>query len=172
MSRRIQTFVAVGSNIHPEDRIPRCLDLLGTIPETEVEAISSWYRTRPWGLETQPDFINLVVGLGTGLSPRDLLRATQAIEIRLGRVREAINGPRTIDLDILLFGDWISEEADLRIPHPGLLLRDFMLIPLVEIAPDVPHPDRGRPVRELTGEIRYRQIIEKRPGTGSGSGSG
>lgn len=154
-----RAFVAIGSNIHPEHHIQQGLHWLGAIPDTRLNRVSSWYRTRPWGLESQPDFINLVAGLHTQLAPRELLLATQSIEQRLGRVRGETNGPRTIDLDILLFGDRVCSEPDLHIPHPGLLLRDFMLIPLVEIAPDFPHPELGRPVGELTGRILHHQII-------------
>ncbi len=163
MAEEALIFVAVGSNVEPMDNIPRCLDELRNIPDSTLLAVSSWYRTSPWGIEDQPEFVNLVVGLESRLPPRELLRETQAIEARLGRVRAQRNGPRTIDLDILLFGDRILDEDDLRIPHPGLTLRDFMLIPLIELAPDAMHPERSRPVRDLGGEISYRQIISPLP---------
>ena len=163
MNQTMLAFVAIGSNIEPGQNIARGLAMLEEIPATRVVARSSWYRTRPWGLEAQPDFVNLVVSLATSLSPPELLRATQSIETRLERVRTLKNGPRTIDLDILLLGDRIWDDGDLKIPHPGLLLRDFMLIPLVEIAPDVRHPEWGLPVRDLSDEIRYRQILRENP---------
>lgn len=114
-------------------------------------------------MEAQADFINLVVGVQTQLSARALLEATQAIEARLQRTRTVKNGPRTIDLDILLFGDLVLDEADLRIPHPALAHRDFMLLPLIEIAPDALHPEFGLPVSALTDQIRFRQILGKGP---------
>lgn len=163
MSQDSIAYVAIGSNIAPFRQIPRCLDLLHGIPASGVCAESSWYRTRPWGIETQPDFINLVVGLRTRLSPLGLLRETQGIEVKLKRRRGLKNGPRTIDLDILLFGQLILKESHLQVPHPGLLLRDFMLTPLIEIAPDAVHPEHGLPVSQLAGEIRYRQIIDRSP---------
>lgn len=159
MCTETRVYIAIGSNIEPRKQIPRCLDLLRRMRESTLIAISPWYRTRPWGIKDQPDFVNLVVGMDTCLGPRALLGETQAIETHLDRVRGRRNGPRTIDLDILLFGDLILAEADLRIPHPGLLQRDFMLVPLLEIAPDTVHPGRGLPVRQLGGEVRHRQIV-------------
>jgi 2-amino-4-hydroxy-6-hydroxymethyldihydropteridine diphosphokinase len=159
MNRETRAFIAIGSNIEPERHIALGLEALTRVQATRIGAVSSWYRTRPWGLEAQAEFINLVVEVWTRLTPPALLEATQAIEIRLGRVREQVNGPRTLDLDILLYGERIDDTPELRLPHPGLLLRDFMLIPLLEIAPEVIHPERGRPIAELTDEIRYRQII-------------
>lgn len=158
-----RVYLAIGSNIAPHDNIRRCLGHLRTTQETRLLALSSCYRTSPWGMESQPDFVNLVAELSTDLAPLDLLRATQEIEQRLGRTRALENGPRTIDLDILLYDSLITDDAALQIPHPGLLLRDFMLVPLIEIAPEVLHPERRRPLKTLTGEIRYRQILEKRP---------
>lgn len=154
-------WLAIGSNIDPLANIGSCLDLLERIPGTRIHAQSSWYRTRPWGMESQPDFINLVVEMRTGLSPWALLERTQDIEQRLARSRTVENGPRTIDLDILLFGDQLISEERLRIPHPGLLLRDFMLMPLIEIAPEAYHPERALTVSRLMQEIRYHQIIER-----------
>ena len=156
-------YVAIGSNIDPDANVRHGLWLLRRIPATRVVAESSHYRTAPWGMEAQPDFVNLVVGLETALPPLDLLRATQEIEQRLARRRTLKNGPRTIDLDILLYDAQVLDAPGLKIPHPGLLLRDFMLVPLIEIAPDVVHPLRRLPLRALTDEIRYRQILRKLP---------
>lgn len=159
MNDNMTAFLAIGSNIDPLIHIPYCLSMLRKLSCLSMYIESSWYRTRPWGIESQPDFINLVVGLRTEISPLELLRKTQSIEASLGRTRIISNGPRTIDLDILLYGDCILNTTELRLPHPGLLIRDFMLIPLIEIAPDTLHPERGIAVSELVDEIRYRQII-------------
>lgn len=161
MSQDTRAFIAVGSNIEPERHIALGLEALTKLQATRIGAISSWYRTRPWGLETQAEFINLVAEVRTRLTPLELLEATQTIETRLGRVRAQTNGPRTLDLDLLLHGERLHDTPELRLPHPGLLLRDFMLIPLLEIAPEVIHPERGRPIAELTSEIRYHQIIDR-----------
>lgn len=158
-----KAYIALGSNIEPNLNIPQCLDLLREIPDSTLTDESSWYRTSPWGLREQADFVNLVVGLTTGLSVRALLRATQDIERRLARTRGRENGPRTIDLDILLFGSVRLNAVDLTIPHPGLLIRDFMLIPLIEIAPETVYPGQQRPISDLTGQIRYRQILDTYP---------
>lgn len=163
MSRETRAFIAIGSNIEPEYHIALGLEALTGVRATRIGAVSSWYRTRPWGLEAQAEFINLVAEVRTRLTPTALLAATQGIETRLGRVRAQVNGPRTLDLDILLYGERIEDTPELRLPHPGLLLRDFMLIPLMEIAPEVMHPERGRPIAELTDEICYRQIIDRIP---------
>lgn len=163
MRKTTQTFLAIGSNLDPFWHIPHCLEQLKRLPDSQLSVVSAWYRTRPWGIEAQPEFINLVVGLTTRLSPQELLRETQAIERELQRVQGLKNGPRTIDLDILLFGERIVDEPMLRIPHPGLLLRDFMLTPLIEVAPMVIHPERGVAVSALTDTVCYRQIIERLP---------
>lgn len=161
MQCRTIAYIAIGSNIEPRVNVERCLRLLARLPQSHPIATSAWYRTRPWGIEAQPEFINLVVGLETPLSAGQLLRATQAIEQRLARVRGQRYGPRTIDLDILLFADAVLQGPDLTLPHPALLERDFMLVPLLEIAPDLRHPVAGLPLRDLTERIRYRQIIER-----------
>ena len=163
MTERCRVFIAIGSNIEPTRHIPLAIDRLRALPETELLAVSGWYRTRPWGIEDQPEFVNLAAGLETGLTPATLLAETQAIERDLGRVRELRNGPRTIDLDLLLFGDLILDEPALRLPHPGLIERDFMLIPLIEIAPDAIHPALGLRLGELTDGLRERQIIARLP---------
>ncbi len=126
-------YIAVGSNIDPLRNIPCCLELLRMIPNSRLTRESSWYLTSPWGLASQPDFINLVIALATRLSPHQLLGETQAIETRLERLREIKNGPRTIDLDLLLFGDTILATRDLRDSasrftapglHAGTIVRD------------------------------------------------
>jgi len=155
----VSVFIAVGSNIEPEQNMALSLEHLKTLQGFTLTQKSSWYKTRPWGVENQDHFLNLVVGGQTTLSPRELLRATQQIENTLGRKRIIKNGPRNIDLDLLLYGDQIIKEPDLVIPHVGLLERDFMLVPLIEIAPLVIHPKFQKPVRELTGLIQYQQIL-------------
>jgi 2-amino-4-hydroxy-6-hydroxymethyldihydropteridine diphosphokinase len=114
-------------------------------------ARSSLYSTEPVGYAAQPRFVNAVIALETELTPRELLRAVMGIEQEFGRDRTAglANGPRTLDLDILLFGDLSISEPDLEIPHPRLTERAFALVPLKEIAPQAIHPRTGSTVAQL-----------------------
>ncbi len=110
---------------------------------------SSWYLTRPVGLDDPEWFINGVILLETGQSPRELLETLLKIESRLGRERTIKWGPRTMDLDILFFDDRVIREVDLVIPHPELEKRRFVLDPLEEIAPDLIHPGFNKTIKEL-----------------------
>nr|WP_277929536.1 2-amino-4-hydroxy-6-hydroxymethyldihydropteridine diphosphokinase [Lysobacter sp. M2-1] len=120
----------------------RALDVL---PQTRLLRASRLYRSRAWGVETQPDFINAVAMLESRLPARSLLDELLAIERAHGRERaaEVRWGPRTLDLDLLLHGDSIIDEPGLRVPHPHLHERAFALLPLVEVAPDAVIPGRG-----------------------------
>ena len=112
---------------------------------------SRWYRTAPWGLTDQPDFVNLCVAAETDLSARALLDLAQAVETALGRERTIRWGPRMIDIDILVYGDEHMNEPDLTIPHPRLTERAFVLVPLLDIAAD--RLIGGRPVRDWAAAI-------------------
>ncbi|RNE90527.1 2-amino-4-hydroxy-6-hydroxymethyldihydropteridine diphosphokinase [Marichromatium sp. AB32] len=162
MPPELQAFISIGSNIAPTQNIICSLEMLQTMPQTRLKRRSSWYRTRPWGIENQAEFINLVVEVETALDPETLLEHTQTIEQRLNRHRTVRNGPRTIDLDLLLHGDRVLTLPHLTLPHPGLHQRDFMLIPLLEIAPEAHHPTLG-PLQALRDAVSYRQIIEPLP---------
>jgi 2-amino-4-hydroxy-6-hydroxymethyldihydropteridine diphosphokinase len=121
-----------------------------------VTARSSLYSTEPVGFADQPRFVNAVVALQTNLAPRTLIESLLAIEREFGRDRSAClrNGPRTLDLDILLFGDRVVREPDLEIPHPRLAVRAFVLVPLAEIAPRVIDPISGSAVGQLLQSLR------------------
>lgn len=110
---------------------------------------SSLYRTAPWGYSEQNDFLNQVVILNTTLLPHELLTKTIEIEVELGRLRKIVNGPRTIDIDILFYNDLEVITNDLIIPHPRLHLRKFTLIPLNEIIPDYTHPTFNKTIAQL-----------------------
>jgi 2-amino-4-hydroxy-6-hydroxymethyldihydropteridine diphosphokinase len=137
-------YVALGANLgDPVAAVQAALAALAGLPDSRVVRASSLYRTAPVGLSNQPDFINAVAALETALAPEALLDALFAIEAGFGRVRAAKNGPRTIDLDLLLHGDLELAQPRLTLPHPRLHLRAFVLVPLAEIAPDLRLPRRG-----------------------------
>lgn len=140
-------FIALGSNLDdPRAQVERGFDALAALPRTALTARSRMFRTPPWGMLEQPDFVNAVAKLATTLSPRALLDALLGIEARAGRVRDVPNGPRVLDLDLLLYGDCSLREAGLAIPHPRLQQRAFVLLPLADLAPDLEVPGQGRVV--------------------------
>ena len=142
----VVAYVGVGSNLaRPASRVHRAFALLATLPATRVLRCSSLYRTRPIGRVAQPDFINAACAIETALAPGALLEALLALEAGEGRVRtpENVGGPRTLDLDLLLYGDAQIHTAGLDVPHPRLHERAFVLYPLAEIAPDLIIPGHG-----------------------------
>lgn len=146
----VAAFIGLGSNLDdPRQQVARALAELAGLPETTLAAQSGLYRSAPMGPPDQPAYINAVARLETRLAPEALLDALQAIEVRHARVRSGERwGPRTLDLDILLYGDARIDSPRLQVPHPGLAERNFVLQPLAEIAPDLDVPGAG-PLREL-----------------------
>jgi 2-amino-4-hydroxy-6-hydroxymethyldihydropteridine diphosphokinase len=137
-------FVGIGANLEdPVRQVKQAIGELGGIEQTRVLGVSSLYRSAPVGFAGQPDFINAVVRLQTGLSPHELLDALHVIEQRHGRQRSVRNAPRTLDLDLLLFGTRVLNEESLTLPHPRMHERAFVLVPLAEIAADVALPGRA-----------------------------
>lgn len=138
-----RVYIALGSNLaDPLHQVQNALDALAAIPDSQLVATSSLYRTPPYGPPDQPDYLNAVIALDTRLAPEALLDHTQRIELEQGRVRKAERwGPRTLDLDILLFGDQTINSTRLTVPHYDMKNRAFMLLPLAEIAADVRFPD-------------------------------
>ncbi|ELA0827539.1 2-amino-4-hydroxy-6-hydroxymethyldihydropteridine diphosphokinase [Klebsiella quasipneumoniae] len=136
-------YIALGSNLaSPLTQVQAAIHALGEIPHSRVVNVSSFYRTPPLGPQDQPDYLNAAVALETTLSPEALLDHTQRIELQQGRVRKAERwGPRTLDLDIMLFGDALINSERLTVPHYDMRNRGFMLWPLFEIAPDLHFPD-------------------------------
>lgn len=137
-----RVYIALGSNLaNPLHQVQSALNALAELPQTKLIATSSLYRTPPLGPQDQPDYLNAVVALNTDLSAENLLDHTQKIELEHGRVRKDERwGPRTLDLDILLFGDEIINTERLTVPHYDMKNRQFMLYPLAEIAPELHFP--------------------------------
>lgn len=138
-----RVWLALGSNLsEPLQQVSAALDALAKLLQTQLIACSSYYRSCPFGPQDQPDFLNAVVALDTTLTPETLLDHTQAIELLHGRTRKAPRwGPRTLDLDILLFGNRIITTSRLTVPHYDMYNREFMLYPLAELAPNLHFPD-------------------------------
>lgn len=155
---RTRAYVALGANIgEPVRHLRAAVVDLDALPDTTVVARSSLYRSAPVGLINQPDFINAVIAVDTALNPIELLRALLAIEARHGRVRSIPNAPRTLDLDLLLYGDSRMSSPELTLPHPRMHQRAFVLLPLVEIAPDAIIPGHG-PAQNCLPAVSHQAI--------------
>ncbi|MBP2196527.1 2-amino-4-hydroxy-6-hydroxymethyldihydropteridine diphosphokinase [Pantoea cypripedii] len=154
-----RVYLALGSNLaDPLHQVDAALAALDAIPQTTRVATSSLYRTPPYGPQDQPDYLNAVVALETGLTAESLLDQTQRIELEHGRVRKAERwGPRTLDLDILLFGDAVINTPRLTVPHYDIHNRAFMLLPLLELAPQLTFPD-GTPLAPLLATLDQSEI--------------
>lgn len=142
-----RTFIGIGSNLDdPERQVRAAIDALARLPSTTFDRSSGLYRTMAWGDVQQPDFINAVVELQTGLTALELLAALQSLEDAAGRVRDPGRpwGPRELDLDLLWFGGETIETEELVVPHPRMHERAFVLQPLSELEPMLELPGRGR----------------------------
>ncbi|PPI87988.1 2-amino-4-hydroxy-6-hydroxymethyldihydropteridine diphosphokinase [Candidatus Pantoea edessiphila] len=140
------TYLALGSNLnHPMHQIKTALKEIDKIPKTKRIATSQIYCTLPYGLKNQDNYLNMVVALKTKLSPNNLLKLLQEIELKQGRIRYIERwGPRTIDIDIMLFENKLINTNDLIIPHYDMINRVFMLLPLVQISPNIILPNGKR----------------------------
>jgi 2-amino-4-hydroxy-6-hydroxymethyldihydropteridine diphosphokinase len=137
-----RVFVGLGSNLNdPVQQVQSALTQLAQLPKTQWIRTSSLYHSAPMGVTAQPDFINAVAEFYSALPPLELLTQLLALEQQHGRVRKQHWGERTLDLDLLLYGNEIITSATLTVPHAGLKQRDFVLVPLAEIAPDLILPD-------------------------------
>ncbi|OGA16664.1 MAG: 2-amino-4-hydroxy-6-hydroxymethyldihydropteridine diphosphokinase [Betaproteobacteria bacterium RIFCSPLOWO2_02_FULL_65_20] len=155
-----RAYVGLGANLgDPRSQIRAAFEALANIPATRLAGQSSFYRSAPLGYAGQPDFINAVAQVQTGLAPRALLDALLAIELALGRKRSHANAPRTLDLDLLLYDQMVIDEPGLRVPHPRMHTRAFVLAPLAEIAPEIEIPGQG-PIAPLLAACTG-QTIEK-----------
>lgn len=158
-----KVYIGLGSNIGDRKTIlTRALFLIGGLKGVSINRKSSLYETIPWGKTDQDDFINQVIEIETELQPLELLHQLQAIEIKLGRRREVHWGPRDIDLDVLLYGGETIDHEELKIPHPYMMQRLFVLIPLAEIDPDLVFPDGSKIGEVLAGLIKSADVGDLR----------
>ncbi|HET7174888.1 MAG TPA: 2-amino-4-hydroxy-6-hydroxymethyldihydropteridine diphosphokinase [Gammaproteobacteria bacterium] len=156
----VTAYVGIGSNLDgPAAHVTRAFDDLSRLPDTRVIARSPLYMSPPMGPQGQPDFINAVAALETGLGARVLMQALLGIESRHGRHRDGTRwGPRSLDLDLLLYGDTVSDAPELVLPHPGIHERAFVLYPLADIAPGLVIPGSGT-VEELRARRPDARVV-------------
>jgi len=156
----MQVYLGLGSNLGDRQaNLARALKLLGE--RLHIELVSSLYETEPVDYTEQPLFLNAICRAQTELGPMQLLSLVKGIEASLGRVPSFPNAPRPIDIDIIFYGDRVMETPDLTIPHPRLEERAFVLIPLLEVAPDLRHPVSGMHIRDLAARVGGREGVKK-----------
>ena len=159
----VRAVIALGSNLDgPEAHVRRAFGEVGALPRTQLIACSALYRTAPVGFVDQPAFVNACALVETALGAHELLDGLLAIERHHGRVRDVPNGPRTLDLDVVLYGDVILHEPGLTVPHPRAHERAFVLVPLLDVWPDAMIPGRG-PAAAFRDRIRDQPIERLAP---------
>jgi len=156
-------YLGLGSNLGDREKnLCQALTLLSQ--KVNLEGVSSIYETEPVGYKEQPLFLNLVCRIATTLLPEELLQLAKNIEGKMGRVSSSVNAARPIDIDILLYNNKTMKTPKLTIPHPRLQRRAFVLIPLVEIAPDLIHPKLGKSIAELADDVQGRNGVRRHKG--------
>lgn len=158
-------YLGLGSNLGDRaGAVRESVDLIAAGGDIEIRGLSSLYVTKPWGNEDQPDFVNAVAEADTQLEPAEVLARAKMVEVEMGRAKREKWGPREIDIDLLLYGDEVIQTDNLRVPHPGIEERAFVLVPLLELAPDLVHPVTGKRLDESLrrlesrGEISWRKL--------------
>ncbi len=153
-------YLSLGSNLGD-----RAANLRAAVTQMDVAgrllAVSALYETQPVDVPDQPWFLNCVAAIATDKTPRELLKLVLQVEAVMGRLRMRDKGARKIDIDVVLFGDRVVDEPGLKIPHPGMHRRRFVLEPLVEIAPEARHPELGKTARELLAELADGQMVRR-----------
>lgn len=156
----VTAYLSLGSNLGDrKGNLARALSLLSQ--QVVVDKVSSIYETEPVGYRDQPLFLNIVCRISTRLNPARLLQLAKQIEAKLGRTKSFPNAPRTIDIDILFYGNKVLNSEGLTIPHTRLTERAFVLVPLAEIAPDLIHPVSGRRIKELLDDLGKAAGVNK-----------
>ena len=155
----IRAYIGLGSNLSaPVEQIQSAIGALESLEKSQFVVCSSLYASKPMGPQSQPDYVNAVACIETSLSAPQLLRRLQQIENSQGRVRDGERwGPRTLDLDIILFGEQVINQADLVVPHYGMKEREFVLYPLLEIAPQLVLPC-GQPLQQLIRAVEPNEL--------------
>ncbi len=156
-----RVFLSLGGNLG--DRLSNLRQALHALAETvgELQSMSSIYETEAWGGVSQPDYLNLAVIIKTDLKPLEVLEKTQAIEKKFGRIRKARWEARTVDIDILFYNGLVFDSVNLSIPHPLIAIRKFVLMPLMEIAPDFEHPVLKIAIKNLYSICKDNTIVKK-----------
>ena len=148
----MDVYLGLGANMGDRQaNLERAVELLGE--RLRIEKVSSVYETEPVGYEEQPPFLNAVCRVQTDIGPLQLLSLVKGIEAGMGRVPNFTDGPRPIDVDIILYGDLVMVDPELTIPHPRMAQRAFVLVPLAEIAPDIVHPFSGESIEYMTAKV-------------------
>jgi len=154
-----RVFIGLGSNMEAETHLKQAMQMLRRMPEVREVAISPVYRTAPWGVTDQPDFLNAVMEVRSDLEPESLLNRLLEVESRLGRVRRERWGPRSLDLDLLAYGQRVVKTSPLEVPHPRLPERAFVLVPLCDLAPDWRHPVLTLTASQMLMDIPQEGIL-------------
>ena len=155
-------YIGIGSNEgNKRTNIKSAIDLINEIADCKIEKVSSIYETLPFGDIEQDNFFNAVIKILTKLNPQELFIELKKIEQRLGRIIREKWGPREIDLDVLLFNDLIFSDEIITLPHKGIIYRDFVLVPLIEIEPELIHPVFNKKIVDFVLDLKTKNIINK-----------